>query len=71
MSQLALREIDGLLRRVEAEYREMPGLSLTAAQAQRIWGIDGPTCDEILTELTSHRFLRRTHRGTYVRQSAA
>ena len=71
MSQLALREIDGLIRRVEAEYRAMPGLSLTAAQAQRVWGLDRPTCDEILAELTSHGFLRRTHRGTYVRQSAA
>ena len=65
MGQVALREIDGLVRRVEAEYREMPGLSLTAAQAQRIWGIDRPTCDEVLDELTSHGFLRRTPRGTY------
>ena len=29
-----------LTRRAQAEYREMPGLSLTLAQAQRLWGID-------------------------------
>jgi len=32
--------IGELLLRVEGEYREMPGLSLTVPQAERLWGLD-------------------------------
>jgi hypothetical protein len=31
-------------RRVQAEYNEMPGLSVTLPQAQRLLGIDHDTC---------------------------
>jgi len=58
-----------LLLRVEGEYREMPGLCLTFAQAQRMWQLDGETCALLLTELTARRFLRRTSKGAYVRAS--
>ena len=40
-----------LLQRIRAEYLEMPGLNLTAAQAQRLWGLDGATCDMVLAAL--------------------
>ena len=44
-----------LLQRIRAEYIEMPGLNLTAAQAQRLqqwlWGLDGATCDMVLAAL--------------------
>jgi hypothetical protein len=29
-----------LFQRIEGEYHEMPGLKLTEAQAQRLWGLD-------------------------------
>ena len=29
-----------LLGRIRGEYLEMPGLKLTLAQAQRLWGLD-------------------------------
>ena len=29
-----------LLQRIEGKYRETPGLSLTASQAERLWGLD-------------------------------
>jgi hypothetical protein len=45
----------------------MPGLKLTEAQAQRLWGIDGRTWQLVLTTLLEQRFLRRTPGGTYVR----
>lgn len=61
---LALHE---LLRRVEGEYREMPGMCVTAAQAQRLWGLDSTTCAFVLLTLVERRILRRTPRGTYVR----
>jgi hypothetical protein len=57
---------DSVLRRVRAEYLEMPGLRLTSAQAQRLWGLDRGTCDELLTTLTSAHFLDRTRDGAFV-----
>jgi len=32
-----------LLPRIEGEYREMPGLSLTVSQVERLWGLDSST----------------------------
>ena len=53
------------------EYLEMPGLSLTAIQAQRLWGLDGDACGLLLEALLQSGFLRRTTQGEYVRTSAA
>jgi hypothetical protein len=54
-----------LLRRVEAEYREMPGLLLTERQMQRLWGLDGTTCERIVTALVASGVLWETSRGAY------
>ena len=56
-----------LLRRIESEYREMPGMCVTAAQARRLWGLDATTCNFVLATLIERRVLRRTARGTYVK----
>jgi len=56
-----------LTRRVQAEYSEMPGLSVTLPQAQRLLGIDRETCAVVIRTLVDHRFLRRTAQGRYVR----
>jgi hypothetical protein len=56
-----------LLQRVEGEYRELPALSLTAPQAQRLWGLDSTTCSFVLMTLMERGVLRRTASGTYVR----
>ena len=61
---MALHE---LLRRIESEYAEMPGMCVTAAQAQRLWGLDSITCSFVLTTLVERGVLRRTRRGTYVK----
>lgn len=63
----ALREV---LLRIEGEYREMPGLNLTASQAQRLWGLDRSTCILVLTTLIERRVLKRTTSGTYLRGSS-
>jgi hypothetical protein len=55
-----------IVRRARAEYLEMPGLRLTSAQAQRLWGIDRRTCDELLAVLTRAQFLARTRDGCFV-----
>jgi hypothetical protein len=48
----------------------MPGLRLTSAQAQRLWGLDGRTCDELLVTLTRLQFLARTRDGAFVLSSS-
>src|SRR6476659_613779 len=63
----ATRGLHDVLQRVEAEYREMPGLSLTVPQAARLWGLDSRTCDIVLTTLLDRQVLRRTAIGTYLR----
>jgi hypothetical protein len=60
----ALHEV---LCRIEGEYREMPGMCVTAAQAQRLWGLDSTTCAFVLRTLVDRRILRRTPRGTFVK----
>ncbi len=54
------------LRRVRAEFLEMPGLKLTIAQAQRLWGVDRSTCEALIEELTETRFLARTRDGAVI-----
>jgi hypothetical protein len=55
------------LRRVRGEYIEMPGLRLTSAQAQRLWGLDRAACDALLGALVDAKFLFRTRDGAFVR----
>ena len=59
--------IGELTRRVQAEYREMPGLSVTLVQAQRLLAIDRPTCVKVFKTLIHRGLLRRTAEGRYVR----
>jgi DNA-binding IclR family transcriptional regulator len=54
--------------RVENEYREMPGLSLTLSQAARLWGMDRGTCEALLEHLIERRVLKRASNGTYIRR---
>ena len=56
-----------LLRRIEGEYREMPGMCVTQPQAQRLWGLDATTCSFVLMTLVERGVLRRTPRGTYIK----
>jgi hypothetical protein len=55
------------VRLVQAEYRESPGLLLTKAQIQRLWGLDAVTCEALLDVLQNDKFLRRTPQNAYVR----
>jgi hypothetical protein len=59
-----------LLVRMRSEYREMPGLRLTAHQAYRLWNLDAPLCDALLDELVHSGFLRRSADGCFVRADA-
>ena len=56
------------VRRVKAEYLEMPGLKLTRSQAARLWGLDRRVCDAVLATLVHDRFLTCTRTDAFVRQ---
>ena len=65
-----------LVTRIESEYREMPGLQLTARQMQRMWCFDGDTCEVVIDVLISHGTVVKTRGNAYARadrmeQSAA
>jgi hypothetical protein len=66
---LASRQV--LLRRivVEYEYDEMPGLCLTAAQAQRLFGLREDICMRVFNALVDAAILRRDVSGVYRRNS--
>jgi hypothetical protein len=57
----------GLASRVDNDYRELPSLRLTAAQACRLWRLDPLTCDVVLDALVRDGHLRKTPDGAYVR----
>jgi hypothetical protein len=63
----AHQQPNDVLRRVQGEYIEMPGLRLTTAQAQRLWGLDQASCDALLDALVDAKFLFRTRDGAFVR----
>ncbi len=63
----AHQALDDVLKRVQGEYIEMPGLRLTTAQAQRLWGLDRAACDALLGALVDAKFLFRTRDGAFVR----
>lgn len=42
-----------LCRRVEAEFREMPGLTLTSAQAALLFSLDRAQCERVLGTLVA------------------
>jgi hypothetical protein len=58
--------LTNLLRLIQAEYREMPGLHLTRPQVQRLWNLDEETCEALLDALEGAHFLRRTPGNAYV-----
>jgi Fic family protein len=61
--------LDDWLRLVRAEYEELPDLHLTRAEVERLWGLDAPTADAILSTLESTGVLRKTSRGGYVKST--
>jgi len=62
---------DDVLKRVQGEYIEMPGLRLTIAQAQRLWGLDRAACDALLGALVDAKFLFQTRDGSFMRLDQA
>jgi hypothetical protein len=58
---------EALVRRIIAEFDEMPGLTLTVRQASRFLGVDQMACARILEGLRRDGALRCTAQNVYVR----
>lgn len=63
--------IDDVLQRIQGEFVEMPGLRLTAPQAQRLWGLERDVCHALLGALVDAQFLVQTRDGAFVRIEGA
>ena len=61
--------MEQMLRRIQSEFLEMPGLRLTLAQAQRLWNVDGVVCEALFAALVDVRFLVRTIDGFFIRNT--
>lgn len=59
--------LDALLNRIRGEFEEMPGLRITATQAQRLWDLPGDVCQAALERLADEQFLRQAADGAFVR----
>jgi len=71
MAAHQMRSSEEVLRRVQGEFMEMPGLRLTEAQARRLWGLDEASCHALLAALVDAKFLIRTQNGAFVRMETA
>ena len=60
-------ELELVIWRVREEFLEMPGLRLTPAQAERLWGLEYETCRVVIERLVAADFLRWTPAGAVTR----
>ena len=58
---------DEVLRRVQGEFLEMPGMRVTEAQARRLWGLEPDACGALLGALVDAKFLFKTRDGAFMR----
>jgi hypothetical protein len=58
---------DALVCRIIVEYQEMPGLRLTLAQAQRLFGLREDVCVRVLNTVVWRAVLRADADGAFVR----
>jgi DNA-binding IclR family transcriptional regulator len=63
-------EMTDLATRARAEFREMPGMCLTTAQAARLWQLSPARAEELLSELVQAGFLVRRDGQRYRLPSA-
>jgi hypothetical protein len=60
-----------IVDRIRLEYQQLPGLALTATQAQRLWHIEATTCRHLLDLLVADGYLREGEDARYRRQTIA
>jgi hypothetical protein len=57
-----------LLRTIEGEFSEMPGMRLTEPQFRRLWALDSTECQQVTTALVKSGVLARDAGGRYCRR---
>jgi hypothetical protein len=60
-------ELERIVYRIREEFREMPGLRLTPAQATRLWGLKEEQCAAVIDQLVASAYLRWTPAGAVTR----
>jgi hypothetical protein len=60
-------ELERIVYRIREEFREMPGLRLTPAQATRLWGLEHDACRRVIDVLVAANVLRWTRAGCVTR----
>lgn len=68
MAQTQMHADHPLILRIRSEFREMPGLCLTPAQASRLWSLDADTTAMALEMLVAAGALTRTADGRFIAQ---
>ena len=63
-------DIEVVTRRVREEFREMPGLRLTPAQATRLLGLEQDVCRQVIEALIATAYLRWTAAGSVTRMES-
>ena len=58
------------VRRIRAEFEEMPCLRVTREEARRLFGLADPVVAWVLRHLANEGFLIENSRGEYVRRAA-
>jgi hypothetical protein len=59
--------LEDAMRRVRAEFAEMPGMQLTPAQAARLWHFEPELCTTVLSALVNTKFLVKTRHEKFAR----
>jgi hypothetical protein len=62
--------VDYAAARVRAEFEEMPGMTLTLPQAERLFGLDQDLLRAIVERLVRASYLRQTDSGAFTRLKA-
>lgn len=60
-------DFEAAVAQARAHFEEMPGLTLTLAEAARLWAIHPSLCRDVLTTLVEMRFLTRVREGVFAR----
>jgi hypothetical protein len=71
MNPVRVRPANDLLRRIQGEFLEMPGLRLTEPQARRLWNLDAISCSTVVSMLLDAGFLFKTSDGSLMRVDQA
>jgi hypothetical protein len=64
-------EFEAMVDTVRREFDEMPGLALTAQQAQRLWALEPRMCTTVLRQLVHAGYLCENEGGRFAKPSAA